>query len=125
MKQMTFGYSKGKTSELMLADEWFGYAESEWFSTIKSLIQRILNALSCLIVFHLQAADAMHTKYPLEPTQIYGTKQEKDQYRYCLDLIHTTEIGESQAMMEMVKNTYLNNLHDICTDIERMHMDPE
>jgi hypothetical protein len=31
--------------------------------------------------------------------------------------------GES---LEMVKNTYLNNLHDIIsTDIDSMHMDPE
>ncbi len=34
----------GKTRESMLADWWFGYGKS----------QRILNALSCLIVFYLQ-----------------------------------------------------------------------
>jgi hypothetical protein len=28
-------------------------------------------------------------------------------------------------MMEVVKNKYLNNLHDISTDLERMYMDPE
>ncbi len=36
-----------------------------------------------------------------------------------------TEIGESQAMMEMVKNTYINNMENVSTDIHRMRMDPE
>jgi hypothetical protein len=40
-------------------------------------------------------------------------------------LIRIIEIGEAQAMVEVVKNEYLNNLHDVSTDIERMHMDPE
>jgi hypothetical protein len=33
------------------------------------------------------AADAMHTKYFLEPTRIYTTKQEIDQYQYHLGLM--------------------------------------
>jgi hypothetical protein len=41
-------------------------------------------------------------------------------------LISITELGEAQAMMlDVVKNEYLNNLHDVSTDLERMHMDPE
>jgi hypothetical protein len=36
-----------------------------------------------------------------------------------------TEIGEAQAMMEVVKNECLNYLHDVSTEIEGMHMDPE
>ncbi len=28
-------------------------------------------------------------------------------------------------MMTIVKNQYLTNLHDVSTDIERMHMDPD
>jgi hypothetical protein len=40
-------------------------------------------------------------------------------------LIRITEIGEVQAMMELVTHEYLNNLHEISTDIVRMHMDPE
>ncbi len=67
-------------------------------------------------------ADAMHTKYPLEPIRIYRTKPEIEQF---LGLIRITEIGESQKMMEIVQNQYLTNLHDINTDIERMDMDPE
>jgi hypothetical protein len=44
-------------------------------------------------------ADAMHTKYPLEPIKIYAIKQEIDEYHYRLGTIYITEIGESQAMM--------------------------
>ncbi len=43
----------------------------------------------------------------------------------AIALVRIAEINESQAMMEMVKNTYLANLKYISTDIERMHMDPE
>ena len=70
MKQMTFGCSTGQTRGLTLADEWFGYAESECFSTTKSLTQRILNALSVKQL----SADALHVKYPLSPIKIYATK---------------------------------------------------
>ncbi len=80
---MTFGYSKGKTLELILADEWFGHAESECFSTTNSLIQRILIALNCLMFFQLQML--LHIKYPLEPIRYM------DQYRYRLGLIRITE----------------------------------
>ncbi len=51
MKQMTFGCSTGQTCELILADEWFGYAESECFSTTRSLTQRMLNALNHSMFF--------------------------------------------------------------------------
>jgi hypothetical protein len=67
----------------------------------------------------------MHINYPLEPIKIYATKQEIDPYRYSLGTIRITEIGQSQAMMEMVKDTILANLDHISTDIERMHMDPK
>jgi hypothetical protein len=67
----------------------------------------------------------MHSKNPLEPIKIYATKQEIKQYSYNLGFIRITQIGESQAMMEMVKNTNLTNLHDISTGIKRMHMDPQ
>jgi hypothetical protein len=70
-------------------------------------------------------ADALHIKYPLTRITMYATKQEIDQYRYHRGLIRITEIGEAQAMMEMVKNQCLTNLHDVSTDIERMHMDLE
>jgi hypothetical protein len=70
-------------------------------------------------------ADAMHTKYPQQPIKRYATKQEIYEYRCRLGLIRITAIGESQAMMEMVKNTTLNNLHDVSMDIEHIHVDPE
>jgi hypothetical protein len=76
-----------------------------------------------MIVF--SPADAMHTKYALEPIKICATKQDIDQYPFRLGLIRITEIGEAQTMMEMVKNEYLANVQDIRTDIEHMHMDPE
>ncbi len=47
-------------------------------------------------------ADAMYTKYPHEPIKINATKQQIDEYSYSLSLICTTEIGQSQVMMEMV-----------------------
>ncbi len=51
--------------------------------------------------------------YLLEPIRIYATKKEIDEYHYRLGLIRITEIGESQATMEMVKNKYLTNPQDI------------
>jgi hypothetical protein len=44
----------GLHPRVKLAYGLFGYAVSEFFSTTKSLIQRIRNVLSCLIDFHLQ-----------------------------------------------------------------------
>ncbi len=67
----------------------------------------------------------MHVKYPLSPIKIYATKQEVEQYKDLLDFINITEIGEAQAMMEMVRHEYIRNLQNISTDIMRMHMDPE
>jgi hypothetical protein len=67
----------------------------------------------------------MHTRYSLEPINICATKREVDEYNYRLDTMGITEIGEGQAMMIMVKETYINNLGNVSTDIERMHMDPE
>ncbi len=69
-------------------------------------------------------ADALHVKYLLSPIKIYATKPEVDQYKDRLDFINITEIGEAQAMMEMVRYEY-DNLHNLSTDIVRMHMDPE
>jgi hypothetical protein len=42
-----------------------------------------------------------------------------------LGIINITEIGEAQAMIEMVRYEYINNLDNLSTDIVRMHMDPE
>jgi hypothetical protein len=67
----------------------------------------------------------MHIKYPLSPIKIYVTKPEVEQYKDRLDFINITEIGEAQAMKEMVRYEYINNLHNLSTDIMRMHMDPE
>ncbi len=36
-----------------------------------------------------------------------------------------TEIGEAQAMMEMVRHEYIGNLQHLSTDIMLMHMDLE
>jgi hypothetical protein len=80
----------------------------------------------CTELLHCSSpADAMHARYLLEPIRIYATKPEIDQYHYGLGTIRITEIRESQAMMEMVKNTYLTHLDHISTDIERMHTDLE
>jgi hypothetical protein len=68
-------------------------------------------------------ADAMHTRYSFGPIEIYATKREVYEYNYHLDTMGITEIGESQAMIEMVQNTYLNNPENVSTDIDRMHMD--
>ncbi len=67
----------------------------------------------------------MHTTYSFNPIKIYATKREVYEYNYLLDTMGITEIGESQAMMEMVKNNYLSNLENVSTDIDRMHMDQE
>jgi hypothetical protein len=70
-------------------------------------------------------ADAFHVKYPLSPITIYATKPEVEQFKDRLDYINITEIGEAQAMMEMVRHEYIGNLQRVSTDIMRMHMDPE
>ena len=70
-------------------------------------------------------ADALHVKYPLSPFKIYATKQEVDLYKDRLGIINITEIGEAQAMMEMVRHKYIGNVQNISTIIMRMHMDPE
>ena len=46
-------------------------------------------------------------------------------YHYRLGIINITEIGETQAMMEMVRYEYINNLDNLSTNNMRMHMDPE
>ena len=51
-------------------------------------------------------ADALHVKYPLSPITIYATKQ-KVEHKDRLDFINITEIGEAQAMMEMVRHEYM------------------
>ncbi len=61
----------------------------------------------------------------LSSITIYATKQEVEQYKDRLDFIYISEIGEAQAMMEMVRHEYISNLHNVSTDIMRMHMDPE
>jgi hypothetical protein len=54
-----------------------------------------------------------HTKYPVESSKIWGTDQEVDQNLNRSDrtkVLRNTSIGKSQALMEVVKITYLNNL---------------
>jgi hypothetical protein len=70
-------------------------------------------------------ADSLHIKYPLPPITVYATKQDVAQYKDHLDFINITEIGEAQAMMEMVRHEYVENLLHVSTDIVRMHMNPE
>jgi hypothetical protein len=70
-------------------------------------------------------AEALYVKYPLSPITIYATKQEVEHYKDRLDFINITEIGEAQAMMEMVRHKYIGNLQHVSTDIMRMQMDPE
>jgi hypothetical protein len=71
------------------------------------------------------SVDALHVKYPLSPIMIYATKPEVKQHKDCWDFINITEIGEAQAMMEMVRHEYIANLQNVSTDIMKMHMDPE
>jgi hypothetical protein len=70
-------------------------------------------------------ADALHVKYLLSPIEIYATKEEVNMYNYRLGIINITKIGETPAMMEMVRYEYINNLEKFSTDIARMHMDQE
>jgi hypothetical protein len=70
-------------------------------------------------------ADDLHVKYPLSPITIYATKQEVEKYKDRLDFISITEIGESQAMMEMIRHERIGNLQHVSTDIMSMRMDPE
>ncbi len=70
-------------------------------------------------------AAAMHTRYSLDPIKIYAIKRDVNEYNYLLDTMGITEIGESQAMMTTLKDIYINNLENVSTDIDRMHMDPE
>ncbi len=69
-------------------------------------------------------AGAIHTRYSLDPIKIYATKRELNEYNHrleSLDTVGITEIGESQAMMTMIKDIYINNLENISTDIDIMH----
>ena len=50
-----------------------------------------------------------------------NTKSVKDR----LDFIDITEIGEAQAMMEMIRHEHIGNPQNVSTDKMRMHMDPE
>jgi hypothetical protein len=65
-------------------------------------------------------ADALHVKYPLSPITIYATKQEVEQYKDRLDFIKITEIGEAQAMMEMVRHENIGNLQHVSTDFKKI-----
>jgi hypothetical protein len=56
------------------------------------------------------------------PITLYATKPEVEQSKDRLDFINFTEIGEAQAMMEMVRHEYIGNLQHVSTDIIRMHM---
>ncbi len=46
-------------------------------------------------------------------------------YNYRLGIINITKIGETQAMMEMLRYEYINHMEKFSTDIARMHMNPE
>ena len=46
-------------------------------------------------------------------------------YKDRLGIINIAEIGEAQAVMEIDRYEYINNLDNLSTDIVRMHMDPE
>ncbi len=103
-RQMTFGYSTGKTCDLILADKWFGYAESECFSTTNSLIRRILIALNCLMYFHLQSLrisriPSNHSQYVQPSRRLSNTNiawvlltlprlERRRQWWRCLTWIH-------------------------------------
>ena len=39
-----------------------------------------------------------------------------------MGILDITTIGETQAMMEMVKYEYISNLEKLSTDLERMHI---
>jgi hypothetical protein len=48
----------------------------------------------------------MHIRYSLDPIKIYATKREVNEYNFRLDTMGIkliAEIGESQAMMMMIK----------------------
>jgi hypothetical protein len=68
-------------------------------------------------------ADAMHTRYPLDPIKIYATKWEVIEYNYRLDTMGITEIGGSQAIVMMITDIYIKNLENVSTDIDRLHID--
>ncbi len=79
MKPMTFGRSTGETRELILTDEWFGYAESECFSTTRSLTQRILNALnrSMFLLLQMLRMSSIHfyqSRYKRPSQRLSNTK---------------------------------------------------
>jgi hypothetical protein len=77
MRQMTFGYSTGRTSELILADV-------IWLRTVgmfldyKFAYSRDSDCIKLVNVF--PHADALHTRYLLEPITMYATKKEINQY---------------------------------------------
>jgi hypothetical protein len=70
-------------------------------------------------------ADAMHIRHPLTPIEIFATQREVTMYNHRMAILAETTNGETQAMMEMVKHEYLENLGELSTDIERKHMDPD
>ncbi len=70
-----------------------------------------------LLEFILSCRRFLHIKYPLSTITIYATKQEVERYKDRLDFIKITEIGEAQAMMEMVRHEYIENLHHVSTSI--------
>ncbi len=65
----------------------------------------------------LSPADALHIKCPLSPITTYATKQEVKQYKNCLDFINITEIGEAQAMMEMVRHESISKIYIMSAQI--------
>ncbi len=70
-------------------------------------------------------ADALYVKYPLFPIQIYATNEEVDIYNYRLGIINITEIGETQAMMQMGKIHFFleisNFFQKVMTFFEKMY----
>jgi hypothetical protein len=115
MKQMTFGRSTGLTNDLV--------TQSRNISRLQIAYSKDSECTELLDDFF--SCRCFAVKYPLSPITIHATKQEVEQYKDLLDFINITEIGEAQAMMEMVRHEYIGNIQHISTDIMRMHMDPE
>jgi hypothetical protein len=122
MKQMTLDAARDRPAgEYLPTNDWL---RTEGMSLYYKIAHsKDSECTELLDVF--SPANALHVKYPLSPVKIYGTKQEVDMYKDRLDFINITEIGEAQAMMEMVRYEYINNLDKLSTDSMRIHMDTE
>jgi hypothetical protein len=80
-------------------------SEKRWKNLAWPLIwqRRVRMFLDCIFSTDYNCTELLGFFSPAEPIKIYATKQEIYQYSYRHDLIRITEIGEAQAMMEMIK----------------------